>query len=174
MNRFISKIYQELNQECHQQQRGYGARGNRRAELIHKYAKYFKAEEILDYGCGKGSLAISLPQYNWIEYDPAIPGKDRLPTSADMVVCADVLEHIEPDKLDAVLDHVFSLIKFGAVIIVCQKQGKRRLPDGSFAHRIIMNANEWHITLQSYADIYGFEVILLSNNGKDATFIVKE
>ena len=26
---------------------------------------------------------------------------------SDMTVCVDVLEHIEPEKLDAVLDHIY-------------------------------------------------------------------
>ena len=37
------------------------------------------------------------------EYDPAIPGKDSLPEPADIVVCSDVLEHIEPNYLLNVL-----------------------------------------------------------------------
>jgi hypothetical protein len=45
---------------------------------------------VLDYGCGKGCFIAALPpgrRYTIEEYDPAIPGKDSLPQSVDLVVC---------------------------------------------------------------------------------------
>lgn len=57
-----------------------------------------------DYGCGKGSLAKAFDELEWVEYDPGIPEKSTKQKGRyDLVTCTDVLEHVEPDLLDAVL-----------------------------------------------------------------------
>lgn len=64
----------------------------------------------LDYGCGKGTLARGCPGPEWSEYDPGIPHKDVCPAGPfDLVTCTDVIEHVEPDKLDAVVAHLSEL-----------------------------------------------------------------
>ncbi len=65
---------------------------------------------VLDYGCGQGSLHDTL----WLaercqdlrEYEPGVIGKDARPEGADLVVATEVLEHVEPDQIDAVLSHL--------------------------------------------------------------------
>jgi hypothetical protein len=72
---------------------------------------------VLDYGCGKGELAKYLkphvPDIPVTEYDPGIPGKDTPPTGTfDLVVTCDVLEHVEPEFIDATIDRLFGLCRF--------------------------------------------------------------
>ena len=47
---------------------------------------------LLDYGCGKGTLKPAIasinPDLTVLEYDPAIPGKDALPTNKVDVIAA--------------------------------------------------------------------------------------
>lgn len=106
---------------------------------------------ILDYGCGPADLGpIVRERYpkrtdiQFVGYDPAIPGKQALPKPAYVVCCLDVLEHIEPDKLDAVLDHLFSVTIVRAFFVVAMRPADKRLPDGRNAHLIIDNAKWWH------------------------------
>lgn len=80
----------------------YGVGGKKHKEVVLKLARALDTHSIMDYGCGKGTLANHLPFPIW-EYDPAIPGKDRVPRPADLVVCFNVLEHVEPQMLDNVL-----------------------------------------------------------------------
>ncbi|MDG2242647.1 MAG: hypothetical protein P8L66_04035 [Rhodospirillaceae bacterium] len=65
-------------------------------------AKQTDAESVRDYGCGKGALrpavlAALAPDLDVTEYDQAMLGKDSEPSPAHLVVCIDVMEHIEPD-----------------------------------------------------------------------------
>lgn len=96
---------------------------------------------VLDYGCGKGTLAKTLPFPIW-EYDPAIKNKDWPPRPSELVVCADVLEHIEPECLDAVLDDLASLTLDVAYFVIHTKPAGKDLPDGRNAH-LIQEGKDW-------------------------------
>ena len=98
----ISAEYRALNRTLHQTNLAYGVGGSKHVETILKLANQIGTKSVLDYGCGKSLLAKNLPFPIW-EYDPAVPGKEESPRAADLVICTDVLEHIEPDKLEWVL-----------------------------------------------------------------------
>src|SRR5438045_9130959 len=110
MSKFISDTYQKLNYDLHRQQPMYGGNSSGRAARVAKCVQIVQAKTLLDYGCGKGTLKSALqglcPDLDIREYDPAMPGKTAMPKPADAVVCLDVLEHIEPKFLDAVLRHI--------------------------------------------------------------------
>ena len=58
----------------------------------------------LDYGAGRGSVALAFPDISWTEYDPGIPAmRDRPKGQFDLVVCTDVMEHVEIDYVEAVI-----------------------------------------------------------------------
>jgi hypothetical protein len=94
------------------------------------------AETVLDYGCGQGSLAhaLAVMGVDCREYDPAIPAKSDLPDPADLVVCTDVLEHVEPDRIDAVLRHLRALTRVALLLVVNLEGTHKRLSDGRDAH----------------------------------------
>lgn len=144
----ISKKYLEMQKQLHADPRGYGGRGDKWAGVVVQLALEYGATSILDYGCGQGSLARSLrPRLSSVvrieEYDPAIPGKDQLPSFADMVVCTDVLEHIEPDRLEAVLRHLRTLARKVLWVVVSTKGSNKTLADGRNAHIIIQPGSWW-------------------------------
>jgi hypothetical protein len=98
---------------------------------------------VLDYGCGRGSLANALKPHRCQQYDPGVPGRDVLPKPSDVVVCTDVLEHIEPEKLDAVLDHILRLTGYFAHLVISTRPANAVLPDGRNAHLIVETPDWW-------------------------------
>lgn len=149
----ISPKYVEMQRLLHAAPRGYGERGDKWAGVVAHLAAEYDATSILDYGCGAGSLARTLrsEQFGWRvvnEYDPAIPGKDGPPPFADLVNCTDVLEHIEPDRLDLVLAHLRSLARKVLWVVVSTKGSNKILADGRNAHLIIKPADWWKRKVQ--------------------------
>jgi hypothetical protein len=125
----------------------YGQRGAKWLETVTWLAMHYRAGSILDYGCGRGTLGNQLRAQQSIvdvrDYDPAVPGKDAPPATADLVVCTDVLEHIEPECLIAVLDHLRYLTRRALFLVVNLTPTHHRLSDGRNAHLIQQNALWW-------------------------------
>jgi len=105
-------------------------------------AQLLNTRDILDYGCGQRTLeqALGFPIRN---YDPAIPGLDTPPEPADLVVCTDVLEHIEPECLDDVLDDLRRVTRKVGFFVIANRPAKKILPDGRNAHLIQEGIDWW-------------------------------
>lgn len=142
----ISEAYRKQNQELHKQ--GFGAKGYHYAKEIVPLCQAMRTIDVLDYGCGQQTLAkvLNFPIRN---YDPCIPGLDATPEPADIVVCTDVLEHIEPECLDAVLDDLQRLTRRLGFFVVDIREAKKFLPDGRNAHLIQEDAPWWFPKLYS-------------------------
>lgn len=143
----ISDEYRRLNTELHARHGGYGSKGKAWADRLCDYADKWDIVSILDYGCGKGSLKPALnsllPVLDIREYDPAVPGKDLPPEPADLVVCTDVLEHVEPECLDDVLADLVRLGNKAVLVAVACRPGKRVLEDGRPDHLIVQPPKWW-------------------------------
>jgi len=99
---------------------------------------------VLDYGSGANSrLKDFMPGFDVREYDPCVEGKDGPPEPADYVVCADVLEHIEPECLDDVIGHLRSLTRNRLIAIVNMGPANKTLEDGRNAHLIQEGTEFW-------------------------------
>ena len=106
-------------------------------------------------------------------YDPGVPEYSELPTPAEMVVCIDVLEHIEPDYIEDVLDHLEQLTEKVLFATVHLGPAGKILPDGRNAHLIQKPAEWWlpkimeRFTLKGFnqRDANGFEVLCLAKGG---------
>lgn len=134
----ISEAYREQNRALHRN-RDYGAYGDKHRKIASRY----HTGTALDYGCGKATL--DLPGIK--RYDPAIKGMDKAPEPADLVVCTDVLEHVEPEFLDNVLDDLRRVTKDVLLVAVSTKPAKKVLPDGRNAHLIVKPAEWWEAKL---------------------------
>jgi hypothetical protein len=149
----ISSDYLKSQRIMHANPRGYGGRGYVWTSTVLQVSDRYKATSILDYGCGQGTLmhAIRLvsPNTSCREYDPAIAGKDSRPEFADMVVCTDVLEHIEPDHLDAVLAHIRGLARKVVFFVVATRPANKILPNGDNAHLIIEEDVWWQARIEA-------------------------
>lgn len=139
----ISEAYARENARLHEVDPTYGAEGYLWGYLIAGIAQLERCDSILDYGCGKGSLAKTLRGFNVREYDPAIAGKDIPPSACDLVVCLDVLEHIEPACLGDVLDNLAALSRKKLFVVVSTKLSKRRMSDGRDTHLSLHDDAWW-------------------------------
>ena len=144
----ISEGYRALNSRLHEDNVRYGSNGKKWAEKITTIVRETDSVTVLDYGCGKGSLSSALPNLNISEYDPAIPGKNSVPTCADLVVCTDVLEHIEPELLDNVLTHIGTLANRSIFFTISTRPAVKQLEDGRNTHLIIRDQQWWRERLE--------------------------
>ncbi len=141
----ISDAYIEEQRILHAAPEGYGGKGSKWADTVAWIAKAVDAGSILDYGCGRGSLGKKLAEQGLYvrEYDPAIDGKNQRPDFADLVVCTDVLEHVEPKKLEAVMGHLQSLARKAIFLVIALDPANKTLSDGRNAHLILESRTWW-------------------------------
>ena len=157
MKRLISDNQNLLNQNLHKSDNNFGNRPTagglaRKLDLaILKLHKDGCCDKFLDYGTGKGLLVDwlrkTLPKQIEINgYDPAVPefASPHVPKS-DIVTCLDVLEHVEPDKINSVLCELQSLTKYLCFCTIDLQPSVRELNDGRNAH-ILLAPPEWWIT----------------------------
>lgn len=145
----ISDSYREQNRRLHQTT-DFGSSGHKCAPVVREVVKLMKVKEILDYGCGKQTLGNELKELNVIGYDPCIEGLDEDPEPTDLVVCNDVLEHVEPGMLDEVLEHIRKLTKRRVIFTIHTQPAVKTLPDGRNAHLILQTHIWWLVKLTQY------------------------
>ena len=141
----ISAEYVEQNRQLHEDNDEYGANSYRWVKPVVALCATVKTKNVLDYGCGKGALVRALQEadFNAHGYDPCVEEYSARPEPAVVVVCTDVLEHIEPEHIDAVLDDIQSLTLHAVYFIVSTRPAEKTLPDGRNAHLSIHHSNEW-------------------------------
>lgn len=138
----ISSDYLAMNAALHERpEYGLGA-WHWIGPILH-YARLYEAKTLLDYGAGKMTFAKWFPEIGVkvFNYDPVTAPK--LPRRADFVICLDVLEHIEPEMLDAVLDDLKAKMAVAGVFVISNREAKKILPDGRNAHLIIEPPDWW-------------------------------
>jgi 2-polyprenyl-3-methyl-5-hydroxy-6-metoxy-1,4-benzoquinol methylase len=161
----ISTTYASLNTQLHRDNLAYGVGGGRHKDVVMKLVNQFKTQSVLDYGCGKGYLAKALDFPIW-EYDPAIPDKKASPRPADIVICADVLEHVEPDHLLFVLDDLRRVTRKVGYFVIHLTAAKKVLADGRNTHLIQESESWWLKTLGQF-----FIARALPGNKGEARFV---
>lgn len=147
----ITLAYQQSQVALHARPEGYGTRGDRWASTVLGVATERDCWSVLDYGCGQGSLGRALRGSRVVvrEYDPGVATKTTLPSFADLVVAIDVLEHIEPSCLGAVLRHIRMLARKAVFVVISTRPSRSVLPDGRNAHLIIETDEWWRATVES-------------------------
>lgn len=145
----ISKHYQQQLHTVHSS-RSWGDVGHTHANTIHKLYTLYRAKSILDYGCGAGRLASTLERrgIGVTNYDPGVAHWSNTPAPHDIVVCTDVLEHVEPLCLEAVLRDLRRVTVCAAWVTICGVPARQRLPDGRNAHLIQEQAEWWEPRLE--------------------------
>lgn len=141
----ISETYRDMQRELHLNPR-YGIASLAYARLVRDLFQRTGAKSISDYGAGKCNLRKGLEKegltgFDYYPYDPAFPEYGP-PRAGDLSCCIDVLEHIEPEYLDAVLRDLTRITpKFG-FFTVASGPATKILSDGRNAH-LIQQPRDW-------------------------------
>lgn len=163
----ISESYLEQQKTLHQNPH-YGIASIVFAPLIAKVIRSNAIGSLSDYGAGKQNLqkvlrssGIDLPYY---PFDPAFPeyGPAR---PADLVCCIDVLEHIEPEYLDAVLKDLQRIMPKIGFLSIHTRPADKTLPDGRNAHLIQEQPSWWLPRLCRYFEIHQLQSHNLMGRG---------
>ncbi len=97
-----------------------------------------------------------------------MPAHAADPGPADLTVTTDVLEHVEPDRLDAVLTHLRDRTRFKCYAVISLKSDRSKaLPDVSNPHRLVRPFAWWRETLGRY---FWVDAARESANGAEAVF----
>lgn len=149
MDSLISKEYKEKIIAFHKKRSWGGPISKNVPSIVYKYMALSEANSILDYGAGSGLFKEKMDKqypnakFNIHEYEPGIIGKDEDPPVCDATVCLDVLEHVEPNKIDNVLQHIYDKTNKWAYIIVCCIPSGGTFPDGQNLHILQRESNWW-------------------------------
>lgn len=160
----ISEEYKAQIRQLHEESEGrWGATASSRcyeiAEWLNGYRELSGAKDMLDYGSSNGKLQKQLrrrglipEEFEIVEYDPGY--EDRLyKRPCDLVLCVDVLEHIEPELLENVLVDLHRNTLKQGLFSIAMYAAKKSLPDGRNAHLIIEHQDWWKDRLSKYFHI---------------------
>lgn len=133
----ISEQYRKEQQRLHSAG-NYGITGSKFGPVVSDMVNKTGSKTLLDYGCGRNrSLLKALDcDVQYIGYDPGVEEYSAEPPACDAVACIDVLEHIEPELLDNVLDHIRSKTLKHALLTIHTGPAVKTLSDGRNAHLI--------------------------------------
>ncbi len=144
--KLISEYMTDQNEDFHTLLEEYGTFSGKWAKGINSIKIKYNIESMLDYGAGKQALKEFFPDIH--SYDPGIPAISFLPSPADLVICTHVLEHVEPELLDNVLQHIFELTKKCFLISVNDGPSNKFLPDGRDSNLIQEDMFWWRSVLE--------------------------
>ncbi|MCP9941952.1 class I SAM-dependent methyltransferase [Cyanobium sp. ATX 6E8] len=156
MAEVISDVQRQLNAALHEHDDNFGNRADGAGLATHLPAALGRMHELgacaslLDYGTGKGALVQRLraelpPDVHVQGYDPAMPAFATKPEQpADILVCLDVLEHIEMASIDAVLRDIHALTRQFCYLVIDLQPAVKTLADGRNAH-ILLAPPEWWV-----------------------------
>ena len=168
MSDLITDEYKQLNQQLHEDRPEYGAHNAHRwVQAVNDLTWEYETFDVLDYGCGKGALSRLMSKMHIKNYDPGVPAYATPPNSADIVVCTDVMEHIEPECLEAVIKDLKRVTRKALLINISLQHAHKTLADGRNAHLIVEDIDFWctallpHFELQSIQGTNGVEVTMI-------------
>ena len=164
----ISPEYLAEQQRLHENPK-YGVASTLFAPIVAQLIRENGWHSVHDYGAGKRRLKEALDGFGvkveYSAYDPVFPEYGS-PQPADLVCCIDVLEHIEPDHLDAVLDDLQRITTIG-FLTIHTGAALKVLSDGRNAHLIQKPSSWWLPKLCER-----FEIVHLASLPQDGFWLV--
>lgn len=116
------------------------------AELV----KAHEAEDLLDYGCGKGHQYLNKGLHQeWggmmpTLYDPYCAAHSMRPHGTfDGVICTDVLEHVPEENILGTLRDLFGYADKFAFLVISTRLAGKCLPDGRNCHLTVQESQWW-------------------------------
>lgn len=149
----ISDNMKYLNEELHGRMQKYGTSAYKNLDkIIPPFIEKYNIDEILDYGCGKGTLRAALVKMfqpiKVTNYDPCMPEFSARPTGTfQSVLCNDVLEHVEPEFLDNVLEDIYNYGEDYFYFAIGLTESTKKLANGQQNHLIVENSEWWKMKL---------------------------
>lgn len=145
-NSTISEEYRALQKDLHENP-NYGVASIGYAPIVKQLLENLKVTSLSDYGAGKQNLFKALQQLGvknieYLPYDPAFPEYGP-PKPADLVCCIDVLEHIEPNFVEAVLLDLSKITRRIGFFSIATGPAGKTLADGRNAHLIQKPSSWW-------------------------------
>ena len=117
----ISEAHRSAETKKHIADPDYGGEAIQYAEHISTMINAMQIDDVLDYGAGKGELHRHLALDHQVAlhlYDPAINKIARSPDPHDLVLCINVLEHVEEDSVQEVLDDLVRCAKQNLFLVI--------------------------------------------------------
>ena len=153
----ISETYRKQQEELHKNP-NYGMASVQFAPMVSRLIEQSQVDEVLDYGAGKCRLFENLRVERKLRlqaYDPATYPDPPVPMQ--LVTCIDVLEHIEPELLDNVLDHLKELTLEIGFFTIHTGAALKVLPDGRNAHLIQEPPSWWLPKILDRWELHSFQ-----------------
>lgn len=157
--KLISDEYRKLNEQLHSNVMRYGLIGKRLFDIMN-FLQAEAPKSVLDYGCGKGRLGNFIRGYykDWQSYDPGIDKYSEIPNKKfEVVICFDVMEHVEEEYIENVLEHIHSCTDRLVFFYISTEPSSRILPDGRNTHITLKSEIEWLCILDKYFTLRTFK-----------------
>jgi len=170
-NNLVSDEYRALLEYEHLENKDlWGTTAQNMLHIIEPYLKRVNATKFLDYGAGHGGLKkVWGHKYKITEYEPGRPEVSAPPEPHDMVLCIDVLEHIEPEYIDNVLKDLQRVTKEYGLFQIATRPAVKKLKDGRNAHLIVKPAQWWIEKVNTLFEIVDFQ----TNGTREVRVFVK-
>jgi 2-polyprenyl-3-methyl-5-hydroxy-6-metoxy-1,4-benzoquinol methylase len=117
----ISEEHRSNETKKHIADPDYGGECIQYAEHISTMVNAMQIDDVLDYGAGKGELHRHLALDHEIAlhlYDPAIKQIADSPEPHDLVLCINVLEHVEEECLEDVMNDLARCAKHNIFLVI--------------------------------------------------------
>lgn len=145
----------------HARDESFGSHGYRWARRVLDLAEETGSRTVLDYGCGKGTLARRLKEMKAPlevrEHDPGVPGKEAPPDPAHLVVCTDVLNFVPEAELPGVLGHIAGLAGRAVLLTIPIHEPERVRPNRGPVPCHIWQPERWLPLLRAVWPSYRLE-----------------
>ena len=157
MTELISDNYVDQLKALHAGKKRFGVMSEqpKYVKIISNLIEESETKELLDYGSGKQNTEkrFSKNGVSVTSYEPAIDALANNNIPKEIVICIDVLEHIEPDMLENVLADLHRCTLKKGFFTISLRPAVKTLPDGRNAHLIIETSAWWKERLLKYFDI---------------------
>lgn len=133
----------------------YGDSAHLYFDQIAKEVLALNPSSILDFGCGRSDLVAHFwndGKRRIAKHDAAIGMYEMMPEGEfGLVLCTDVMEHIQIADVDRVLGEIRAKSK-NILFTISLRPARKKLPDGRNAHVTLLSDAEW---MRWVADVFG-------------------
>lgn len=167
----ITEQQKKLNKALHEKNASFGRRDDGAGLATNLGSTLIRLHElgicnsVLDYGTGKGLLVDKLRRempstIKVTGYDPAVDQWDTIPSQpSDIVVCLDVLEHIEISEISNVLHDINRYTTNFCYLVIDLQPAVKKLDDGRNAHVLLAPAEWWNLKVSEvFSSIAAFPI----------------